>query len=380
MEHRLFQMPFRSTLPRGERPLNMRSRAPRRCFDPRSRAGSDGNAPRPAPRRRRFDPRSRAGSVGKLLSWRVDVSEFRSTLPRGERPARRCCDTGPRCFDPRSRAGSDRRAGVSFRTMMRFRSTLPRGERRALYPKVLTRLVFRSTLPRGERRACPRNWRRFVLFRSTLPRGERRGGRRDGTRYPVVSIHAPARGATLGLLTPQERAERFDPRSRAGSDSRTNSAGAHRRAFRSTLPRGERPSSFGAWTPRPRGVSIHAPARGATRVLARYDLAHGVSIHAPARGATTRRSSGTGRPVFRSTLPRGERLAEAVRARTAERFDPRSRAGSDRAARRPLRGDLRFDPRSRAGSDQRGAEVGGRHASFRSTLPRGERRRRRPRR
>jgi len=33
-------------------------------------------------------------------------------------------------------------------------------------------------------------------------------------------------------------------------------------------------------------VSIHAPARGATRVLAACQLYDKVSIHAPARGAT----------------------------------------------------------------------------------------------
>ena len=100
-------------------------------------------------------------------------------------------------------------------------------------------------------------------------------------------------------------------------------------------------------------ISIHAPAKGATRPLtrpsssARYfnprsregsdsTLCGGnlflicISIHAPAKGATSDASSGS---IGRSY------------------FNPRSREGSDQAAAKESRGGGNFNPRSREGSD-----------------------------
>ncbi len=56
--------------------------------------------------------------------------------------------------------------------------------------------MFQSTLPRGERRLFAEYRERLKGFQSTLPRGERHGGRRRGLAWVVVSIHAPAWGAT----------------------------------------------------------------------------------------------------------------------------------------------------------------------------------------
>ena len=99
-----------------------------------------------------------------------------------------------------------------------------------------------------------------------------------------ISIHAPARGATSFAITvlPNE-------------------------IFQSTLPRGERQLHVGIWciiskdfnprsregsdfkseTPYTQGViSIHAPARGATKQVSINWHYANISIHAPARGAT----------------------------------------------------------------------------------------------
>ena len=43
----------------------------------------------------------------------------------------------------------------------------------------------------------PTNIQRHVKFQSTLPRGERRSGRVCYNKTTGISIHAPARGATL---------------------------------------------------------------------------------------------------------------------------------------------------------------------------------------
>ena len=57
------------------------------------------------------------------------------------------------------------------------------------------------------------------------------------------------------------------------------------------------------------GVSIHAPARGATGKSDRTGASEEVSIHAPARGATSRWSIERWRGWFQFTHPRGVRLS-----------------------------------------------------------------------
>ena len=108
------------------------------------------------------------------------------------------------------------------------------------------------------------NRRQFdnTIFQSTLPRGERRSKSAPSRRGLRISIHAPARGATRGL----------EPCFKGGQ-------------FQSTLPRGERPRLFGIGGKTVR-ISIHAPARGATRLICLNCRDRIISIHAPARGAT----------------------------------------------------------------------------------------------
>jgi len=90
---------------------------------------------------------------------------------------------------------------------------------------------------------------------------------RDLRRYELafshlVSIHAPAKGAT------------------DTADSTADS-----RVFQSTRPRRARQGHRGH--PRHhRRVSIHAPAKGATALQLPVLRLEGVSIHAPAKGAT----------------------------------------------------------------------------------------------
>ena len=172
------------------------------------------------------------------------------------------------------------------------------------------------------------------------------------------------------VVAGRHRLPGFDPRSRAGSDN-----------------------SQSAMLGGSGGVSIRAPARGATQELVRACAYWPVSIHAPARGATFE-AGGQMRPLaFQSTLPRGERrprtcagrpslvsihapargaTSASLLERSTDRvsihapargatlavvvqpiwpcFDPRSRAGSDQRA-APDGSSTCFNPRSRAGSD-----------------------------
>ena len=145
--------------------------------------------------------------------------------------------------------------------------------------------MFQSTRPRGERlalgMACPDG---RCGFQSTRPRGER----------PADMLHS-----------------------------------RELRKFQSTRPRGERrrmksSTAFGS------RVSIHAPARGATR--------RAISRRSPIAG-----------------------------------FNPRARAGSDLPPFCPMQRSRSFNPRARAGSDMHFMCLRWYELEFQSTRPRGER-------
>ena len=77
-------------------------------------------------------------------------------------------------------------------------------------------------------------------------------------------------------------------------------------------------------------VSIHAPARGATLQSEFLQNRDAVSIHAPARGATQLlHGLNAPRYVFQSTRPRGARRRTGERSIAGRRFNPRARAGRD---------------------------------------------------
>ena len=127
--------------------------------------------------------------------------------------------------------------------------------------------------------------------------------------YIVISIHAPAKGATESRCRSSGSGCDFNPRSREGSDR--------------TFWRGQSVLS----------ISIHAPAKGATRnrhsSRTRYtdfnprsregsdflrfkpEISCIISIHAPAKGATCHSLSLVISTLFQSTLPRRERQYDA---------------------------------------------------------------------
>ena len=145
------------------------------------------------------------------------------------------------------------------------------------------------------------------MFQSTLPRRERRSAiaalkivsnvsihaPAKGATVPCdyhlpeyeVSIHAPAKGATIAIGKPTLCTICFNPRSREGSDDRRGGV------------------SVGA------AVSIHAPAKGATRAVECCERS----------------------PRFQSTLPRRERHILLLKIFFDARFNPRSREGSDKS-------------------------------------------------
>ena len=118
----------------------------------------------------------------------------------------------------------------------------------------------------------------------------------------------------------------FNPRTRTGCDIFQPKIGLVC-LFQSTHPHGVR-LSVRSYQPQFR-VSIHAPARGATR---RQKAMRGhleVSIHAPARGATTHSSAVSLGTWFQSTHPHGVRRRIFRVIKPLNGFNPRTRTGCD---------------------------------------------------
>src|ERR1700756_2377837 len=77
----------------------------------------------------------------------------------------------------------------------------------------------------------------------------------------------------------------FNPRARAGRDTRAQNVITHLRKFQSTRPCGARHFIIEE-SLADVDVSIHAPVRGATPISGKFAPPCAVSIHAPVRGAT----------------------------------------------------------------------------------------------
>ncbi len=126
-----------------------------------------------------FNPRSREGSDVPLFADSVMLPYFnpRSREGSDENPfyfARNFC-----YFNPRSREGSDVRKTVFSKSSTLFQSTLPRRERPKRFSVALAKLDFN---PRSREGSDARSTLQCNLF-------------------ILISIHAPAKGATYNLIT-----------------------------------------------------------------------------------------------------------------------------------------------------------------------------------
>ena len=189
-------------------------------------------------------------------------------------------------------------------------------------------MTFQSTLPRRERPgavATPGVWRAYFNPRS-----------REGSDLPrillpgltVISIHAPAKGATSCPVSRSKVPWHFNPRSREGSDLGYDIDAVLQTDFN---PRSREGSDFTL------KKSASIPIKFQSTL--------------PRRERHLKLSSDRMAGQFQSTLPRRER--HTIRQATAIRryFNPRSREGSDALTRRQPRSSQDFNPRSREGSD-----------------------------
>ncbi len=257
------------------------------------------------------------------------------------------------CFNPRARKGRDigtrghfQHGHVSIHAPARGATPLDRLTRQTM--------PFQSTRPQGARRLGALDGALGDEFQSTRPQGARL--RQSSAMIFVVCFNPRARkGRDRRTMQLRPMCCSFNPRARKGRDRRAVGRG-HRQLvsihapargateislddvypdeFQSTRPQGARPALAAkraagskCFNPRARkgrdqggrrgreahGVSIHAPARGATGHGRGHGPVQVVSIHAPARGATCPRKLADALHEFQSTRPQGARLAQELR-------------------------------------------------------------------
>ena len=258
---------FQFTRPRGARQGYRRDTARDSCFNSRAREGRDCGP----------DEQSLVSYVSihaparGATSWTATSAKsrlFQFTRPRGARPA-------------------GRRAAAR---LSMFQFTRPRGARPATRWPTYCDFGFQFTRPRGARLAQPFGRYSYRCFNSraregrddlkatlnqisggfqfTRPRGARHGSPANAIWGTVVSIHAPARGATSRKNCSRNQSS-FNSRAREGRDVPMISG-----------------DPAATW------VSIHAPARGATLKATINKAASKFQFTRP-RGARPRRKGRT---------------------------------------------------------------------------------------
>ena len=183
-----------------------------------------------------------APAWGATRSTRFRCSRRAYFNPRSRMGSDHCDVSSPvrvRNFNPRSRMGSDRSAcgclgrgtisihapawGATPHTRtpippVRFQSTLPHGERPAkLAAKAVTK-EFQSTLPHGERHEPFLHVELRHVISIHAPAWGATLQTQMGGLSEEISIHAPAWGATRTCRCGTCGAVYFNPRSRMGSD------------------------------------------------------------------------------------------------------------------------------------------------------------------
>ena len=218
----------------------------------------------PRPGRGRKDSIS-IHAPAKGATWRGSHTRrmegvFQSTLPRRERPTAHTPARSHGHFNPRSREGSDLGYDIDAVLQTDFNPRSREGSDFTLKKSASIPIKFQSTLPRRERHLKLSSDRMAGQFQSTLPRRERH---------------------TIRQATAIRRY--FNPRSREGSDALTR----------------RQPRSSQDFNPRSREGSDISQAQ----LLQDWRI----SIHAPAKGATRKYYAKRYCAAFQSTLPRRER-------------------------------------------------------------------------
>ena len=146
---------------------------------------------------------------------------------------------------------------------LQFQSTRPRGARPLVFDAADKRLCVSIHAPAWGATSATQPISPKAMFQSTRPRGARHDALANLQQHRQVSIHAPAWGATQGGPPVSPRASVFQSTRPRGARPLFALRPVSKPKFQSTRPRGARhgPRWIGE---RSGGVSIHAPAWGAT--------------------------------------------------------------------------------------------------------------------
>ena len=193
-------------------------------------------------------------------------------------------------------------------------------------------------------------------------------------RGRVVSIHAPAWGATRKTVSDGALLTRFNPRTRVGCDAIQPHNTYQHHQFQSTHPRGVRLIALNNATQTQVFQSTHP--RGVRRVSPCAGRPPGPCFNPRTRVGCDliRFMRRMGFIVFQSTHPRGVRPAPHAGAPQGRRcFNPRTRVGCDTGAFGRAAPGAGFNPRTRVGCDGLFRRVSFGTNGFQSTHPRGVR-------
>ena len=233
-----------------------------RCFNPRARTGRDSRRTDGLRSRWCFNPRARTGRDGSMLlrgqEWDVSIH---APARGATAPVARRSFPG-HCFNPRARTGRDLQLGRQYLGCELFQSPRPHGARPRASRRSGAMSWFQSTRPHGARQQSSALGSECVRFNPRARTG--RDVRLHAVRgCEVVSIHAPARGATPdggaysyealfqstrphgarpGSRSAGRRCGGFNPRARTGRDVGGRVHFEIDLVFQSTRPHGARPA------------------------------------------------------------------------------------------------------------------------------------------
>ena len=166
------------------------------------------------------------------------------------------------------------------------------------------------------------------IFQSTRPRGARLPLFERHKQQLVISIHAPAWGATsrdiyfdLDLII-SIHAPAWGATSGHPSAGESQGISIHAPAWGATRGNMESRCLKAFQSTRPRGARLPLLCRDRPRV--------GISIHAPAWGATQENAEGIQRVTFQSTRPRGARLSLGTPDAIVDKFQSTRPRGARR--------------------------------------------------
>ena len=275
-------------------------------------------------------------------------------------------------FNSRSRGGSDRSHRYARDVLAGFQFTLPRGERHAITERSRQWYWVSIHAPAGGATSTPWRLATTGAFQFTLPRGERPGGHPPKGPPPCFNSRSRGGSDASALLADVPRGVSIHAPAGGATETR-RSAWPRARGFNSRSRGGSDLSLSGKPWKKP---SFNSRSRGGSdSMIVLICLLLGVFQFTLPRGERPDvGSSEVALILFQFTLPRGERPPGRSARRPAPSFNSRSRGGSDWAIAAAIRLLAGFNSRSRGGSDDSPGRGFGPLWEFQFTLPRGERR------